>query len=184
MKRSRYIWIIGLVVTLAVILIPLVIFWPKSDASADNPSASVATPQPHTSHADLMTGPYANGQEVTQACLECHPDAATDIMATTHWTWESEPFDVPWRDEPVTIGKANQINNFCIGAQGNQRKCMSCHTGYGWEENTEYDYSNAANVDCLACHADATVYARGDYGEPAEGVDLVAAAQSVKAPTA
>ncbi len=79
-----------------------------------------------------MTGPYASGQEVTRACLECHPDSADQVMHTTHWTWESEPFDVPWRDEPVTIGKKNQINNFCIGTQGNEKKCMTCHAGYGW----------------------------------------------------
>jgi octaheme c-type cytochrome (tetrathionate reductase family) len=120
---------------------------------------------------------------VTRACLTCHPDAATQVMKTTHWTWESKPFNVPWRDQPVTIGKANQINNFCIGAQGNQKKCMGCHTGYGWQENTAYDFSKSENVDCLACHADPSTYAKGDYGNPAAGVDLLAAARSVRAPT-
>jgi octaheme c-type cytochrome (tetrathionate reductase family) len=110
-------------------------------------------------------------------------------MKTTHWTWESQPFDVPWRDEPVTIGKMNQINNFCIGAQGNQKKCMSCHTGYGWEENVDwqagaqYNFDNQLNVDCLVCHADTAVYAKGEYGNPAPGIDLVAAARSVRVPT-
>ena len=47
-------------------------------------------------------------------------------MKTTHWTWESEAFDVPWRDEEVTIGKINQINNFCIGAQGNEKARIFC----------------------------------------------------------
>ena len=37
----------------------------------------------------------------------------------------------------VTIGKANQINNFCIGAQGNENKCMACHAGYAWEQGRE-----------------------------------------------
>jgi octaheme c-type cytochrome (tetrathionate reductase family) len=184
MKRSPFIWIAGLAATLAVIIIPIAIFWPrdvqgkKSLVIKDPPAQPV-----HTSHADLMPGPYETPQDVTQACLECHPDAATELMATTHWTWESKPFDVPWRDEPVTIGKINQINNFCIGTQGNQKKCMSCHTGYGWEENTAYDFSNQLNVDCLACHASPSAYAKGDYGDPAEGVDLAAAAQSVQAPT-
>ena len=183
MKRTRYVWIFGLTATLAVIILPLLIFWPRTNKAANNPAASVPTPLPHTSHTDLMPGPYASGQEVTRACLECHPDAATELMATTHWTWESQPFDVPWREEPVTIGKANQINNFCIGAQGNQKKCMSCHAGYGWEENAEYDYTIKENVDCLACHADTSTYTKGDYGAPAEGVDLAVAAQSVKAPS-
>ncbi len=183
MKKTRYIWLAGLLATLAVIIIPIVIFWPRQAKSADEPQAHVKAPPTHTSHADLMPGPYANGQEVTQACLECHAESAAQLMATTHWTWESEPFEVAWRDEPVTIGKANQINNFCIGAQGNQKRCMTCHTGYGWEETGEYDFENPLNVDCLVCHADTAAYAKGEYGEPAEGVDLAAAGQSVRAPT-
>ncbi len=103
-------------------------------------------------------------------------------MHTTHWTWESEPVTVPWRDEPVTIGKKNQINNFCIGTQGNERTCMSCHAGYGWSD-AEFDFSEPSNVDCLVCHADVSTYGKGDYGLPAEDVDLLAAAQSVRAPT-
>jgi hypothetical protein len=55
--------------------------------------------------------------------------------------------------------------------------------GYGWEEYEEYDYTIQENVDCLACHADMSVYSKGEYGDPAEGVDLLAAARSVRAPT-
>jgi octaheme c-type cytochrome (tetrathionate reductase family) len=183
MKKFLPVWLIGLGVTMAVIIIPVVIFWPRPTEAMDNPQTNVPQHKTHTSHANLMNGPYAAGQEVTRACLECHPSSAAEVMKTTHWTWESQPFDVPWRDEPVTIGKINQINNFCIGAQGNQKKCMSCHTGYGWQENAEYDFSNSLNVDCLACHADPSTYAKGNYGDPAEGIDLAAAAQSVRAPT-
>ncbi len=39
------------------------------------------------------------------------------------------------------------------------------------------------NVDCLACHADVGIYAKGKYGNPAEGVNLLTAAQSVRTPT-
>ena len=86
-----------------------------------------------------------------------------------------------WRTDPVTIGKKTQINNFCISAQGNEKKCMSCHVGYGWE-NDQFDFSNQLNVDCLICHADLSTYGKGDFGYPAEGVDLAAAAQSVGRP--
>ena len=63
---------------------------------------------------------------------ECHADSADQVMHTTHWTWEGEPVTVPWREEPVTIGKKTQINNFCISSQGNEKQCMTCHAGYGW----------------------------------------------------
>jgi octaheme c-type cytochrome (tetrathionate reductase family) len=123
-----------------------------------------------------------NGPEVTQRCLECHTEAAQQVMATTHWTWESEPVQLPGRQTLVTIGKKNQINNFCIGIQGNWNKCTACHAGYGWSD-ASYDFSEANNVDCLACHADPALYAKGDYGNPVESVDLAVAAQSVAMPT-
>lgn len=182
-KIKLPVWLAGLAVTLVVIVLPVTIYLPREKASSDNPGAFVPQRKTQTSHVDLLKGPYETGQEVTAACLECHPDAAAELMQTTHWTWESRPFDVPWRDEPVTIGKINQINNFCIGARGNEAKCMTCHVGYGWEEGQEYDFSNQLNVDCLVCHADTSNYAKGDFGEPFEGVDLVEAAGSVRLPT-
>jgi octaheme c-type cytochrome (tetrathionate reductase family) len=181
-KNHKYFWLIGLSVTLAVIAIPVFIFTPKAAAPVDNPLATVPGEKVHTSHVDILEGPYESGSDVTRACLDCHPDAAAQVMGTTHWTWESKPFNVAWRDEPVTVGKINQLNNFCISSVGNQKKCMSCHTGYNWQEDVPYDFSVEENVDCLACHADTAAYAKGDYGNPAEGSDLLAAAQSVRLP--
>ena len=123
------------------------------------------------------------GQDVTRACLACHKDAATDLMKTSHWTWESKPVSVPWRAQPVTLGKANQINNFCIGAQGNENKCTACHAGYGWEAGRAEQQKQPDNVDCLACHADPGLYGKGLWGNPAPSVDLLAAARSVRATT-
>jgi octaheme c-type cytochrome (tetrathionate reductase family) len=183
MKTNKHIWIIGLGVTLLVIIIPIFIFLPRASSAPKEPQDNIAIYRTHTDHTDIVQGPFETGQQVTQACLVCHPDAASDLMATTHWTWESQPFDVPWRDEPVTIGKNNQINNFCIGSQGNSKRCMTCHAGYDWQEYEPYDFSNSSNVDCLVCHADTAVYAKGEYGNPAEGVDLLAAAKSVRLPT-
>ncbi|MEW6029552.1 MAG: tetrathionate reductase family octaheme c-type cytochrome [Chloroflexota bacterium] len=183
MKNKRPGWIVGLVAILAVIIVPLVIFWPKGEEAKKDPYESLPIHPIHTDHKDIVKGPFETGQDVTRACLECHPDAAEQVMHTTHWTWEGDTVTVPWRDEPVTIGKINQINNFCIGTQGNEVRCMTCHTGYGWKENTETVLQNAENVDCLACHADTTAYAKGEYGDPAEGIDLAAAAQSVRTPT-
>lgn len=176
MKNQKPLWLLGLVGILLIVLAPIIYFWPRTAKAADNPQVHLPQHPTHTSHADILQGPFETPQDVTRACLECHPDAAGQIMSTTHWTWQSRPFDIPGRDEPVTIGKVNQINNFCISAQGNQRQCMTCHIGYGWEEDAQYDFANQTNVDCLACHADTNLYAKSDYGNPAEGVDLLAAA--------
>ncbi len=182
MKHSWPIWTAGLIGTLAVIALPVFYFWPPAAAAADDPWAGVPQHPVHTSHADLLAGPYATGQDVTRACLECHPQAAGEVRRTTHWTWESQPVTLPGRTEPATIGKKNQINNFCIGIQGNWKKCTTCHTGYGWQ-NAGFDFADAASVDCLACHAEAGLYAKGEYGNPAPEVNLAAAAQSVGLPT-
>ncbi len=176
----RFVWLIGLLVTLAVIVIPIAVFWPRTAAPAA--AAQPASPAPHTDHTDIVQGPLATGPEVTRACLTCHPDSAQQVMRTTHWTWESEPVQLPGREGLVTIGKKNEINNFCIGIQGNWNKCTTCHAGYGWSD-ASYDFTAAENVDCLACHADTALYSKGAFGNPAEGVDLLAAAQSVRAPT-
>jgi octaheme c-type cytochrome (tetrathionate reductase family) len=103
-------------------------------------------------------------------------------MKTAHWLWEGEPTTLPGRDEPVRMGKRNVINNFCISVQSNWSGCTSCHVGYGWEDDT-FDFSNPENVDCLVCHDQSGGYAKMAGGYPAEGVDLVAAAQSVGTPS-
>jgi hypothetical protein len=183
MKKRFPLWTLGLLGIIIVILVPVLYFLPRVNRPSTNPADYLPEKPVHVDHADIVKGEFKTGQDVTRACLKCHPDAATQMMSTTHWTWESKSFDVPWRDTPVTIGKINQINNFCIGSQGNENKCMSCHAGYGWEEGKKVEQSKAENVDCLACHADTGSYGKGLFGNPAEGVDLLAAARSVRAPT-
>ncbi len=194
MTKVKPYWILGLIGILAVTLVPVIVFWPKTAPARDNPWASIPKHPVHVAHTDIIAGKFKDvtdpltvtGPEITRACLECHPKAAEDIMMTTHWTWESQEFTIPWRDgEKATIGKLNQINNFCISAQGNQKSCMSCHIGYNWQESATFDqaqdFSNPENVDCLVCHA-TSGYVKGSYGNPLEGTNLIAAAQSVAAP--
>jgi octaheme c-type cytochrome (tetrathionate reductase family) len=142
-----------------------------------------------------LAGPFEKPQDVTTACLTCHANAASDVMATVHWTWEYT--------DPVTgqqLGKNNVVNNYCIAVASNEPRCTSCHVGYGYA-NKEFDFTAEANVDCLVCHADASVYKKFPAGagnpwlkdEPKEfppgsgkmweKVDLVASAQSVAMPT-
>jgi octaheme c-type cytochrome (tetrathionate reductase family) len=60
---------------------------------------------------------------------------------------------------------------------------MTCHVGYGWEAGKAAQQANPENVDCLACHADPATYGKGLFGNPADSVDLLAAARSVRATT-
>ena len=67
---------------------------------------SALAAEDHTGHFD---GPLNTGPEVTQACLECHEDAADQVMATSHWTWSSMQ---TIGGKQVNRGKLNAINNF------------------------------------------------------------------------
>ena len=115
MKNFKYVWVVGLIVTLLIIIVPIFLFASGEAEAVDEPWTSVPERPPQTDHSELMKGPYETGQDVTDACLECHEDAGHEMIQTVHWKWEGDPVLLPGRDEPVTIGKKNQINNFCIG---------------------------------------------------------------------
>ncbi len=183
MKKRFPLWTLGLLGILLIIMVPVLYFLPRGADRKNDPASHLPSHPVHVDHKDIVKGPFDSPQAVTRACLDCHEGAADELMSTTHWTWESKAFNVPWRDASVTIGKINQINNFCIGTQGNENKCMSCHAGYGWEAGRDTALARQENVDCLVCHADTGIYGKGNFGNPAEGVDLLAAAQSVRVPT-
>jgi octaheme c-type cytochrome (tetrathionate reductase family) len=182
MRNFKYIWLVGLGVTCIIIAMPLLLFAPPQAAARDNPWDSVPSHPINTDHTSLMTGPFTSGQEVTRTCLTCHEDAAHEVMQTAHWTWLGDPVQIEGQDELIAIGKANLLNNFCIGVQSNWPGCTRCHAGYGWE-NAGFDFSSQENVDCLVCHDQSGGYVKATAGLPAEDVDLVAAAQSVGTPT-
>ena len=111
----------------------------------------------HASFPSLQ-GPFEIPQDVTRACLACHPDAGQQVMHTTHWTWE-------FVNEVTgqTVGKKTLINNFCIGIASNEPRCTSCHVGYGWKDK-DFDFTEETNVDCLVCHDTTTTYKKFPTG--------------------
>lgn len=48
---------------------------------------------------------FESGPEVTQACLSCHTEAASQIQHTFHWTW------APDKSDDSCLGKARYLNN-------------------------------------------------------------------------
>lgn len=136
--------------------------------------------RPHFDHAAVVQGPFRAPQEVTRACLSCHPGAAA-VMNTAHFTWLGAPVEVPGHAGKVQLGKKNLLNNFCISNIGNERSCTKCHAGYGWTD-ARFDFSKVENVDCLVCHERGSGYVKGPGGLPDPKVDLVAAARSVGTP--
>jgi len=186
MKDSQRGWIAGLIFILLLISVP-VWYFTRTQATVagqeqDSPWDGVPRRAAAVDHSNLFEGTFSTGQAVTQACLKCHENAAKQVLQTAHWRWQSDPVPVEGRPEPVAIGKKNAINNFCIGIQGNWASCTACHAGYGWKDSS-FDFSDGGNVDCLVCHDGTGTYRKGAMGLPAEGLDLLAVAESVGLPT-
>ncbi|MDX1777033.1 MAG: tetrathionate reductase family octaheme c-type cytochrome, partial [Desulfobulbales bacterium] len=119
-----------------------------------------------------ISGPFESPMEVTRKCIECHDQAAHDIMQTSHWTWKlSQDLN---EKGTVDRGKMNTINNFCISINGNWARCTSCHIGYGWR-GAEFDFSDPSRIDCLVCH-DKT----GSYKKPGPAAGMPAGFTGIK----
>ncbi|QYJ90522.1 tetrathionate reductase family octaheme c-type cytochrome [Shewanella rhizosphaerae] len=131
-------------------------------------------------HKEAIQGPFTQGSQVTEQCIECHEDHAKDFMKSSHWTWELEQ-KLPGRT--VKRGKKNAINNFCTSIAGNEPRCTSCHAGYGWKDNN-FDFSDMTKVDCLVCHDTTGTYVKdpAGAGEALAKVNLERVAQNVGMP--
>jgi len=131
------------------------------------------------SHKELITEPFSTPQEVTRTCLTCHETAGEEVLKTNHWTWLNEKFSDE-NNKSIQRGKQNFINNFCIAVPSNYARCTSCHVGYGWKDS-EFDFSNEENIDCLVCHEQTGTYKKIPTGAgiPETDVDLLLCAQSV-----
>lgn len=121
-----------------------------------------------------LKGPFASGPAVTRACLRCHEEAGRQIQGTVHWLWLDEPERMEGRAAPVRLGKADVLNNFCIGVRSNEGHCAECHIGFGWEGKSvkTYDFKKTENVDCLVCHDTTEEYLRGHAGEDADLAEI------------
>ncbi|MCP4935519.1 MAG: tetrathionate reductase family octaheme c-type cytochrome [bacterium] len=130
-------------------------------------------------HERHLSGPFADGPDVTKACLECHEREARDFIKHVHWKWSSLQ-NVPGHKGKVEVGKKFGINNFCLSVPANWQRCTSCHAGYGWKD-ASFDFKDISNVDCLICHDTTGTYRKDPKGAgmPAKGIDLVKVAQNV-----
>ncbi len=141
----------------------------------------IALPAIAVSHKDLIEGPVTTGPEVTKQCLECHEDAATDFMKTSHWTWSREQ---EVNGKVYKRGKRNALNNYCTSVVSNEDACARCHAGYGMTDIRTFDFTDKTKIDCLACHDNTGTYnkATSGGGVPREDVNLLYVAQNVGKP--
>jgi octaheme c-type cytochrome (tetrathionate reductase family) len=158
----------------------------RDEVPRSQPRQGMPPPRSHTEHKGFYKQILKDGPSVTKACLECHPQAAAEVMHTQHFTWlgsdQIVPGSGPGHTHPQRIGKRNLLNNFCLSVESNWPRCTNCHAGYGWV-NAQYDFSKPTNVDCLICHDGSGTYVKASGGLPAPGVDLLQVAESVGRPS-
>lgn len=108
-----------------------------------------------------LNGPFANGPEVTKACIDCHNKAASEVQHSIHGTWE---FDHAKTGQK--LGKRTVINAFCGNVVSNEPRCTSCHASYDWKDMTKEppSASDDSKVDCLVCHDTTGTYSKWPTG--------------------
>ena len=104
---------------------------------------------------------FNSPHEVTETCISCHNKRDDEFMKTPHWLWK-EPVEDAIHGK-FELGKADVLNNFCIGIRSNEPRCTSCHAGYGWKDKN-FDFSDAKNIDCLVCHDQTGTYKKYPAG--------------------
>ncbi len=131
---------------------------------------------------EILKKKFASPQQVTEACISCHTERHLEVMKSNHWNWE-EPTYIEGKGI-VYLGKKNAINNFCLGAEGNELACAKCHIGYGMTSSKTFDFENPQNVDCLVCHDNTETYAKAQEkgGAPEPTLDFSNIAQNVGRP--
>ena len=184
-KRKTMQLVIGGIVCTAVIALVAI----AAMITINPVTAADETEPPDHSLFPQLQEPFESPLDVTAACLTCHPQAGEDLLHTTHWTWEYTT------QSGQEMGKNNVINNYCIAVSSNEPRCSQCHIGYGYK-NSEFDFSNAGNIDCLICHESTGTYKKFPKsagfpvsettefgGKTWEPPDLNAVAQSVGDPS-
>ena len=194
MLHGKKNWILGLLITLIIFGVPIALTAVPRAAShkIDNPRANLPKHPMPTDHSGFFKdADFKTGQDVTEACLACHPEAGEGMLHNNHFTWTHEYTrdqvpgvhdNVLGLGDKVETGKKHVLNNFCITIKPNWPACTACHAGYSWSDDS-YDFSDPKNVDCLACHDNTGYYVKAKSGDPAKSVDLVDVAKHVGNPT-
>ncbi|MEA1969752.1 MAG: hypothetical protein U9N77_16235 [Thermodesulfobacteriota bacterium] len=63
-------------------------------------------------HSELIKKSFSNARDVTERCLECHEEAGSDFMKTSHWLWTGDSSFLKNHDNKSAVGKKNLINNY------------------------------------------------------------------------
>jgi hypothetical protein len=155
-------------------------------------------------------GPPAAHQAIVEftgpeTCARCHLAAAQEVVESLHYQHQGPvPFREGWDVDSLggmyvtysapqaSVAGINwlgilQPEDESLSAQPSG--CAQCHAGLGDKPNLPLTDDDLANVDCLICHSPdyQRTVVQDEEGKmrfvPAEGVDILAAAQNSQRPT-
>ena len=131
--------IISLTIIFFIVVIVITFLLPKEKAESrltrlkEKIEQNVSRSSDHTKY-EILKKKFNSPQEVTIACMTCHTKEADEVMKSNHWRWEIPEY-IKGRGI-VYLGKKNAINNFCLGAEGNELASNRILTGSETREAT------------------------------------------------
>jgi len=139
-------------------------------------------PDHHLLVEDLPEDP--SPKDISGRCLECHMDAAGEVLESVHWLWGGHSPHIVGYEHHVDLGLETVVNNYLLCAGAHSTYCSSCHISFG-RGLPDFDSDDPAAIDCFSCHDTTGTYRKAKLGDESSGktADLVEVSQNVGAPT-
>ncbi|MDW7772012.1 MAG: hypothetical protein SCH71_03885 [Desulfobulbaceae bacterium] len=125
-----------------------------------------------------IKGLFNTPGDVVIKCLECHKQRASEVLQSTHWTWERHRMV---NGRQVMYGKKDSLAAFALDVASNPTRCLRCHIS-STPEISVFEQGAPADVDCLVCHDTTGVYVRQSEGNGLEQADFETIAHNVGKP--
>jgi octaheme c-type cytochrome (tetrathionate reductase family) len=135
-------------------------------------------------HAAFVSLPrFPSVEQVTSACLQCHRQAAEEVLGSAHWRWRGLSSSVIDHEHSADLGLLGVLDSYAISADPDLVPSERFHIGSG-SASINLRHPEAGHVDCLVCHDSMALHRRNaaNAGDPA-GLDLSLLAARVKEPT-
>lgn len=118
------------------------------------------------------TGRFGTNFTGSAACLECHPNQASEVMGSVHYTWRTTNSHLAYPGGGshgmidrfcALVGASSMVNYYAdLGGHKSSSACGKCHVADGLPfpdpATGRYTQTQTNGLDCLICHASAGNY--------------------------
>lgn len=125
-----------------------------------------------------IQGLFNTTRDVVVKCLECHGQIASEVLQSTHWTWERSRMV---NGRQLMSGKKDSLAAFAVDVSSNPTRCLRCHISSAPAAGI-FAQGTEADVDCLVCHDTTGRYVRNTEQGGLEQADFEKIARNVGRP--